>query len=36
MSVVVTRFIDDESARPLTKLKLESTAYIFIDQVYKF
>ena len=27
---------NDESARPSTLLKLESTTYIFIDQVHKF
>ena len=36
MSVVVTRFSNDESARPPTQLKLESTTDIFIDQVHKF
>ena len=36
MYVVVTRFSNDESARPSTQLKLESTTDIFISQVHKF
>ena len=36
MSVVVTIFGNDESARPPTLLKTESTTYILIGQVYKF
>ena len=36
MSVVVTIFSNDESARPPTLLKTESTADILIGQVDKF
>ena len=38
MSVVATRFSNDESARPPTQLKLDtqSDTDIFIDQVHKF
>ena len=35
MSVVVTRFSNDEDARPPTLLKLEYTTVIFIHQVHK-
>ena len=36
MSVVVTRFSNDENACPPSQLKLESITDIFIDQVHKF
>ena len=36
MSVVVTRFSNDESACPPSQLELESITDIFIDQVRKF
>ena len=36
MSVVVTRFSNDESACPPSQLELESITDIFIDQVHKF
>ena len=36
MSVVVTRFSNDENACPPSQLKLESITDIFIDPVHKF
>ena len=36
MLVVVTRFSNDESARPPKLTKVESTTNISIDQVHKF
>ena len=36
MSVVVTSFSNDESARPAMLLKTESTTDILIEQVHKF
>ena len=36
MPVEVTSFSNDESARPLTLLKRDSTTDVLIDQVYKF
>ena len=36
MSVVVTKFSNDENERPPTQLKIESDTDIFIDQVHKF
>ena len=36
MSVAVTSFTNDESARPPMLLKTESTTLILIEQVHKF